>query len=141
MFYLSMIIAILSIVCYQVLQKNISASVNPIVSHLITYSVALAVTIILYFAIPQKQGIIESVKNANYSSYLLGIVCVGIEVAFLLIYRSGWKLGIASIFSSSVVNVILISTGILIYREHISWINMIGILLCTIGITLINLHQ
>ncbi len=141
MFYISMIIAILSVVCYHILQKNISASVNPIVSLLITYSVAIVFTVILYFVMPQKQGIIESIKNANYSSYLLGISCVLIELAYLLIYRDGWKLGLASIFSSSFVNIILIFTGIAIFREHISGIKIIGVIFCIIGIILINLKQ
>ena len=139
MFYASMIIAIISVVFYQLFQKGISANVNPAVSLIITYAVAMVFSIGLYFAIPSSETIVDSFKNANYASYLLGIAVVGIEIGFLLIYRTGWKLGIAAPFSSSVTNVMIILISLLIFKEHITGIKLIGLLFCIIGVSLISM--
>lgn len=141
MFYLSMMIAIISVIFYQILQKSISSNVNPADSLIITYSIALIFSVFLLFVFPQEGSFMDSVKKANISSYLLGFAVVGIEVAFLLIYRSGWKIGIASPLSSSVTNVVLISVGLLIFREHLTGTKILGLLFCIIGIVLISLKK
>lgn len=141
MFYLSMMIAIISVIFYQILQKSISSNVNPAVSLIITYSIALIFSACLLFVFPQEGSFIDSVKKANLASYLLGFAVVGIEVAFLLIYRSGWKIGIAAPLSSSVTNVVLILTGLFIFREHLTGTKILGLLFCIIGIVLISLKK
>jgi drug/metabolite transporter (DMT)-like permease len=134
-----MIIAIISVVFYQILQKDISNTINPAVSLIITYAVAIIASIILYFIFPSKENILNSVRNANYASYLLGIAIVGIEIGFLLIYRTGWNLGLAAPFSSSVTNILLISIGLVIFKEHLTSLKVLGLLFCIIGIILISM--
>ena len=141
MFYLSIIIAIVSVVFYQILQKGISTNVNPAVSLIITYVVALIFSVILYFLIPSQENIFDSIKNANIASYLLGIAVVGIEIGFLLIYRNGWKLGLAAPFSSSITNILLVSIGLIVFKEHITGIKLLGLLFCTVGIVLISIKS
>ena len=139
MFYLSMIIAIISIVFYQIFQKGISNNVNPAVSLIVTYVISIIVSLILYFIFPSTEGFRDSLKNVNYASYLLGIAVVGIEIGFLLIYRSGWKLGIAAPFSSSITNVLLIFIGLVVFKEHLTGVKLIGLLFCMVGIFMISI--
>jgi drug/metabolite transporter (DMT)-like permease len=141
MFYLSMIIAIISVVFYQIFQKGISNNVNPAVSLIITYVIAIIVSLILYFILPSKESFSDSIKKANYASYLLGIAIVGIEIGFLLIYRNGWKLGLAAPFSSSITNVLLIFIGLTVFKEHMTVLKLLGLLFCIIGIFLISMKQ
>jgi len=141
MFYQSMIIAIISVVFYQIFQKGISNNVNPAVSLIITYAVAIIVSLILYVILPSKENFIDSLKNANYASYLLGIAIVGIEIGFLLIYRNGWKLSLAAPFSSSITNILLILIGLTVFKEHITGLKLLGLLFCIVGIFLISIKQ
>ena len=141
MFYTSIIIAIVSVVLYQIFQKGISASVNPLISIIITYSVALIFSIILYFIFPAKENFVDSVKNANYASYLLGIAIIGTEIGFLLIYRSGWKISLAAPFTSAITNTSLIIIGLLAFKDHISGLKLIGLLFCVVGVLLISLKS
>lgn len=141
MFYVSMIIAIISVVFYQIFQKDISRNVNPAVSLIISYVIALLLSMILYFILPSESSFIDSIKNANYASYMLGIAVVGIEIGFLLIYRSGWTLSLAAPFSSSVTNILLISIGFIAFKEQITRLNFLGILFCVVGIFLISLKK
>ena len=89
--YLTMLMAIVSVTFYQVFQKEISLLVNPFASLIITYLVAIVVSVIFWFAFPGGTSLLVAFKSANYASYLLGIAIVGIELGFLLIYRAGWK--------------------------------------------------
>ena len=141
MFYIWIVVAVISVVFYQILQKSISVNVNPAVSLMITYAVAFIVSAILYFIFPSTQNVADSIKNANYASYLLGLAVVGIEIGFLLIYRNGWKLGLAAPFSSSITNVLLVSIGLIVFKEHITGLKLLGLLFCTIGIVLISIKS
>jgi len=139
MFYFSMVVAIISVVLYQLLQKDISNNINPVVSLIITYTVAIILSLVLFFIFPLKENIFVSIKSANYASYLLGIAVVGIEIGFLLIYRHGWKLGLAAPFSSSVTNVVLIITSLILFKEQLSNLNILGLLFCIVGVFLVTM--
>ena len=141
MFYMWIVVAVISVVFYQILQKSISVNVNPVVSLMITYAVAFIVSAILYFIFPSTQNVVDSIKNAKYASYLLGLAVVGIEIGFLLIYRNGWKLGLAAPFSSSITNVLLVSIGLIVFKEHITGLKLLGLLFCTIGIVMISIKS
>lgn len=137
-FYLSMIISVISIIFYQLLQKSIAVNINPVVSVIITYSIAIIFSIMLMPYVPSSKGFLESLKDANYASYLLGIAVVGIEIGFLLVYRSGWKLGLASGFSSTVSTTILVLVGIIVFKEQLSPLKIIGLACCIAGMILVH---
>jgi uncharacterized membrane protein len=137
-YYLSMGLVVLSIVFYQLFQKNISSNIHPLISLIITYAVALVLSVILLFVFPVKGTLVDSVKQANLASYLLGISIVGIEAGYLLIYRFGWKLSISTAVSSSSALIVLIFIGIIFYKEHLTVTNIIGVLLCLIGVSLLS---
>lgn len=141
MFFIWIFVAIISVVCYQVLQKGISVNVNPAISLIITYAVALVLSCILYLIIPSSGSLLVAIKKANYTSYLLGAAVVGIEVGFLLIYRSGWKIGLAAPFTSSITNILLVSIGLIVFKEHITGLKLLGLLFCVVGIVLISIKS
>ena len=80
--YFTMLMAIVSVTLYQIFQKEISPQVNPFASLIITYLVAIAVSVVFWFFYPAGTSLLEAVKSANYASYLLGITIVGIELGF-----------------------------------------------------------
>jgi len=45
---------------------------------------------------------LAEVRQLNWASYLLAFSIVGLEVGFLLVYRSGWNLGIAAVLVTTV---------------------------------------
>lgn len=136
-FYSSMAITIISIVSYQVFQKNIAGNVHPVVSVIISYAIALIFSILLLFIFPVKNFIAE-IQKANYASYFVGLSIIGIEIGFLLAYRFGWKLGTAMPFSSSISIVLLTLIGFLFFREQITPVKLTGVILCIAGIFLLN---
>ncbi|MCK5763542.1 MAG: hypothetical protein KAH05_05435 [Clostridiales bacterium] len=72
MYYLSIMIASLSGVLYHVSQKSIHPKANPMISMMITFSVALVGTFIWYIIDGSSSTWITDVKNTNWASFSLG---------------------------------------------------------------------
>jgi drug/metabolite transporter (DMT)-like permease len=139
LFYVSMGLVIISIVFYQLFQKSISTTVDPIVSLILTYGIAIILSFILLIFFPPQGSVLESFKKANAASYLLGLAVVGIELGYLLVYRNGWKFSFSSAFSSSVALIILVIIGTIFFKEHISLTKITGLLFCLLGIALLSI--
>jgi drug/metabolite transporter (DMT)-like permease len=138
LFYFSISLAIASSALYHFTAKSTPSNVNFAVSLLVTYAVALVVTLLGFFFFPVKNGILAEVKQLNWASIGLAIAIVGIEFGFLLTYRSGWNLGIAAVLVNVVASLILVPVAIFVFRDKISWINILGILVCLAGLVMLN---
>jgi len=138
LFYFSISLAIASSALYHFTAKSTPSNVNFTVSLLVTYAVALVVTLFTFFFLPAKNGVMNEIKKLNWASIGLAIAIVGIEFGFLLTYRSGWNLGIAAVLVNVVASLILIPVAILFFKDKITWINILGILVCLAGIVMLN---
>ena len=78
------------------------------------------------------------VKQLNWASIGLAIAVVGIEFGFLLVYRSGWNLGIAAVLVNVVASLLLVPVAIFVFKDKISLINVTGILVCLAGLVMLN---
>jgi len=139
MYYLSLLIAVTSGILYHITQKSIDHEVNPLISLMITYVVALAVTLIIYQFDNNKINFISEFKNLNWASFALGFAIVGLELGILLAYRAGWDIGKLSLFNNLLVAMILIPVGIAIFKEHATVKTMLGIFISLTGLFIIKL--
>ena len=138
LFYFSISLAIASSALYHFTAKSTPSNVNFTVSLLVTYAVAFIVTLLGFFFFPATKGISAELKQLNWASIGLAIAVVGIEFGFLLTYRSGWNLGIAAVLVNVVASLILVPVAIFIFKDEISWINILGILVCLAGLVMLN---
>ena len=135
MFYMSMFLVVAGNILYHLSQKSIPRGLNPAFSVTVSYLVALALSIAIY-PFFSDQPFRESSRQLNWSSFGVGVAAVIIEFAFLLVYRSGWNLSIATTIASAAIAVVLIPLGILVFREHVSPLNVVGLLMCLAGLVL-----
>jgi drug/metabolite transporter (DMT)-like permease len=138
LFYFSITLAICSSALYHFVAKSTPANVNFSVSLLVTYAVALGVTLIAALLLPTDKGFFAEIKNLNWASFLLAIAIVGIEFGFLLTYRAGWNLGIAAVLVNVVASLILLPVAIIFFKDKISWVNIVGIFVCLVGLVMLN---
>jgi drug/metabolite transporter (DMT)-like permease len=138
LFYFSIILAICSSALYHFVAKSTPANINFTVSLLVTYAVAFIATLFTFFFFPAHQGVVTELKKLNWASVGLAIAVVGIEFGFLLVYRSGWNLGIAAVLTNVVASLILLPVAILVFRDKISWVNILGIFVCLAGLVMLN---
>jgi drug/metabolite transporter (DMT)-like permease len=137
-FSISISLAIASSALYHFTAKSTPSNVNFTVSLLVTYAVALVVTMLSFFFFPATNGIMAELKQLNWASIGLAVAVVGIEFGFLLTYRAGWNLGIAAVLVNVVASLILVPVAIIIFKDKISWINILGILVCLAGLVMLN---
>jgi drug/metabolite transporter (DMT)-like permease len=138
LFYFSIILAICSSALYHFTAKSTPPNVNFTVSLLVTYGVAFIVVLFTFFFFPIKNGLAFELKQLNWASIGLAIAVVGIEFGFLLTYRAGWHLGIAAVLTNVVASLILVPVAIFVFKDKISWVNMLGILVCLVGLVMLN---
>jgi drug/metabolite transporter (DMT)-like permease len=138
LFYFSIILAICSSALYHFTAKSTPANVNFTVSLLVTYGVAFIVTLFTFFIFPAHNGVAMELKKLNWASVGLAVAVVGIEFGFLLCYRAGWNLGIAAVLTNVVASLILLPVAVFIFKDKISWVNIAGILICFVGLVMLN---
>ena len=138
LFYFSITLAIASSALYHFVAKSTPANVNFPVSLLVTYAVAFIVTLVGFFFFPIQNGLAFELNQLNWASFLLAIAIVGIEFGFLLVYRSGWNLGIAAVLVNVIASLILVPVAIYAFKDKLNWINIIGILVCLVGLVMLN---
>ncbi len=138
LFYVSITLTIGASVLYHFSQRQIPAGVNPVVSVIVTYAISLLLCLGLLFFEWPKGGVWQAIRQLNWASYVLALSLIGLEIGFLLAYRAGWDLGLAAVVVNVVASLLLIPVSILLFRSHISWINVAGIFVCLIGLIMLN---
>lgn len=138
MYILPIAIVVASNVIYHICQKSTPASANPYVALLITYLTAALFTVIMYQFNRAEKGFISSVGDLNWTSLVLGIAVFGLEFGFLLAYRAGWNISLGSLVANSMVALALIPVGVLIYHEGFELYKIFGVVLCLVGLVMIN---
>jgi len=138
LFYFSITLAILSSALYHFSQKSTPVDVNPAAAIMVTYFVAFFLTLSLLFFLPLKNGLWAELRQLNWASYLLAFSIVGLEVGFLLVYRAGWNVGIAAVLVNVVASLLLVPVALLVFKQQLSWINILGILVCLAGLVMLN---
>src|SRR5512142_1372493 len=138
LFYFSIALTIGSSALYHFSQKQIPANAHPIVSVIVTYIVSLLICFgLLIFARPAG-GIWQAVRQLNWASYVLALSLIGLEVGFLLAYRTGWNIGLAAVLVNVAASLILIPVALFVFRDRLSWINIAGVLVCLVGLVMLN---
>ncbi|HKY79643.1 MAG TPA: EamA family transporter [Anaerolineales bacterium] len=140
MFYGAIALTILSNILYHLFQKVIPGNVNPLVSLAVTYLVAAIATLLLLPLFPLQGALAAEVRKVNWASIALGGVIVGLELGFLLAYRAGWNLSLANLVSNTTVAILLIPFGLLLFKEDLSPLNILGVILALAGLVLVNLR-
>jgi drug/metabolite transporter (DMT)-like permease len=137
---LSVVAIVASNVLYHVSQKSIPVGVHPLLSVAVTYAAALVVTLLLWPLSPGGPPKLSTIGQLNWATLGVAVSAVGIEIGFLLAYRSGWNINVGSLIVSVSVALLLIPTGALLFKEHLSAANVAGIVLCLAGLALVMLR-
>jgi len=138
LFYFSITLAIASSALYHFTAKSTPSNINFTVSLLVTYAVAFVVVLLTSIFFPIKNGIATELRQLNWASIGLAVAIVGIEYGFLLTYRAGWNLGIAAVLVNVIASLILLPVAIFMFKDKISWINIAGIIVCFVGLIMLN---
>ena len=130
-------LTVASNVLYHVAQKSIPGGAHPLTSLIVTYLVALVVTLLLWPFYPGGRPTWRSLGALNWTSVAVGVAIVGVEMGVLLAYRAGWRVSVRSTVVNVALVVVLMPVGLLIFGERLTAANAAGLVLCLAGLWLL----
>lgn len=137
-YYLPIILIVTANVFYNICTKSTPETANPFLSLLVTYLVAALLTFLLMITNGLDEGLIQSFKRLNWTSFALGISVVALEFGYISAYRAGWNISLGSLVANISLAILLIPVGLLFYKEVLTTNHLIGIALCLAGLFFIN---
>jgi len=138
LFYSSISLAVLSTLLYHIIQKLTSVTVHPVVALTVTYLTSIGLCLLALLIFPLREGLKSALGQLNWASFALAFALVGLEAGFLLAYRAGWNISLAAILVNVAGTILLVPIGLLLFQEKVSVVNLVGILVCILGLVMIN---
>jgi uncharacterized membrane protein len=136
-FYFPFGLAVGGGVLYHLAQKSIPKGMNPFYATIIAYLIGSVLCAICAFFYPGGKSLVDSVKESNWAVLGLGFGVAAIELGFLLAYRAGWRIGIATIAANVAMTVVLIPVGLVVFKDQLSLRNVVGLAFCILGLILV----
>ena len=125
-------------VVYQICAKSTPAEIDPLASLSVTYAVGAVVSAALYFLLNRGGSLAREYSHLNWTAFALGIAIVGLEVGSIYMYKIGWTVSTGPLVKNICVMVAMVLLGALAYREVITPTKLVGIIVCLIGVIIIN---
>ena len=133
-------LGVLANVVYQICAKSLPDGIHPLASLTVTYLVAAAASLVLFFALDRGGNLIREYGKLNWAPFALGIVLVGLEVGMIYLYRAGWQVSKAAVVQSSALAVALMLVGRFAFGETLTWNKLVGVGICVVGLVFINMR-
>ncbi|WP_295114826.1 EamA family transporter [uncultured Methanobrevibacter sp.] len=132
-------IVILANTFYNICMKSMPGDVNPFGALMVTYFVAALISAIIFIFMVGPSNVLVELSKINWTSIILAIAIVGLEVGYVFVYRTGWAVSTASVVANIGLACVLLVVGFLLYWENVSIKQIIGIFVCMFGLVLINI--
>lgn len=138
LFWLSMLLVVAANVLYHWAQKSVPATVPASTSLLLNYLAALAASLLLLPFLGGSATPTALAAGFNWPSVWVGVAIVGVELGFLLAYRSGWPVNLASFSAAAALALVLIPVGAWLFGERWNVEKSLGMALCLAGLWLLT---
>ncbi len=125
-------------VLYQLSQKSMPKTANPLLTMVLAYAVSLAICAVAAALLPSGPGLVESIRTASWAVVTLGVGIAMVELGYLTAYRLGWKISVLPVMSSVAVALLLIPIGLFLFHEHVTLRSVLGVALCIGGLILLH---
>lgn len=132
------IIVVAANTVYNISAKLTPSEVHPLASLSITYFTATLLSILLFFITSENRNIATEIQKTNWTAVALGFSIVALEFGYIYIYRVGWNVSTGSLVANISLACVLLIVGVFIYKENISFHQILGMALCTIGLFLVT---
>lgn len=129
---------VFSNIFYNICSKQTPEGIHPLAALTVTYLVSAVTCGILFYVLTPGGKLLQEYKSLNWTSYVLGLALVGLEAGSMYMYKAGWNINAGHLVHSSILAVLLVFVGYLLYHETISLQKVLGIFLCLAGLFLIN---
>jgi drug/metabolite transporter (DMT)-like permease len=123
---------------YHVSAKSLPKDVSPALVLIGAYATALCLCVIAYVAFPAPTVSVHPSRVLHPAVIAVGVGAAMIEFGYVLTYRAGWPISLASVLINSLVAVLLVAAGMTLFDERVSAQRIVGIVLCLAGAWLLR---
>ena len=123
---------------YQICAKEVPAGMNAFASLTVTYLVGAVASGRLFLATGNGATLLQEYGRLNWAPFVLGLVILGLEAGWIYAYKAGWPVSTAFIVQSAILAGFLLAVGYVLYREPLAWNKVAGVVICLIGLYVIN---
>jgi drug/metabolite transporter (DMT)-like permease len=123
---------------YHVAAKSIPKTIDAALVLVVAYAAALVASIAAYLLMPAAVTDAPAVRPWHPAVIGVGAGAFLIELGYVLTYRAGWPVSLASVLTNGLVAMLLVPIGIVIFGERLSMVNCAGIVLCLMGLALLH---
>ena len=133
-----LLLIVLSNCFYNICTKSVPEGVNTFGTLTITYLVGAVLSAVLFVVSVKPSGVASEIAKINWTPFVLGIAIVGLEAGYVFLYRAGWKVSNGALTANICLAVALLIIGFLLFKETITIKQLAGVVVCGIGLFLIN---
>jgi uncharacterized membrane protein len=131
-------LAVLCTVGYHLVLKVTPSGVNPLLSLMLTYALVTASFGVILLLSPGGLEWRHELRQVNWTALALALVIVGLDLGFLFLYRNGFEVSLGALVTQSAAAAVLLAIGVVAFRERLSGANFLGLVLCLVGLWLVN---
>lgn len=131
-------VAVLATVAYHIVLKLTPAAANPFLSLAVTYAVVTVLFAGVYAFAPGTSPLRVSLQALNWTAIALAVAILLLDLGYLMLYRAGFDVSLGQLVTQSAAALLLVIAGVAVFREKLTLVNAAGILLCVVGLWLIN---
>lgn len=136
---ISLAVTIVALASYHLTQKAMPDGVRPAALFAFIYGAA-AIGLLSVVAVGgSSAGTFHDVVDSgtHWAPWLLAVSVAGIEIGYFAMYRSGWTISTGSIAVQAVVALVLVVSGIVFFRDHLTLTRTVGVVCCIVGAGLV----
>lgn len=123
---------------YNITTKKTPENANAFLSLAVTYGVAAIVSFIIFIIGYRDTSLSAELKKLNWTAFALGVIIIGLELGYILIYRAGWDVSRAPLVANCCLAIALIFIGMIFFKEKITVKQTIGIVISLIGMVIVT---
>jgi multidrug transporter EmrE-like cation transporter len=131
-------VTVTAAVAYHVIMKLTPSGANPYLSLVVTYVAGTLAFAAIYAVSSGGVPLRVALAQLNWTALALGVAVVTIDLGYLMIYRSGFDVSLGLLVTQSAAAMLLVVVGVAYFAEKLSLVNIGGIVLCVIGLWLVN---
>lgn len=138
-YFFPIIFIVLSNILYDISAKEFPEKINAQAGMVFYYIAAAIISIFLFYLTSEEKSFRKELKKVNKATFTLALGCTGLDFGYVLAFRAGWDISVASLVCNILIAVALIFVGMAFFKEIITKKHVTGILLCMTGFVLITL--
>lgn len=135
---IALVLAIGSTVAYHLVTKLVPAGAHPVATLLIAYLFVSFLCAGILLVMPAEAGFRSHFMQVNWTAPALGVAVLLLDLAFILLYRSGFPVSFGALVTQVAAALALLGLGLLFFKDRLTLTNSVGVLLCLAGLWLVS---